>query len=161
MTTTKEGLILSLGRGHNAFYCDESNFHLIGELRPRQPYKYPTLTEAVKTGIRCGVLIDTAGLLKPEDIKRGEDADLYVTSEDVRERIRGAAVVENREETSEDITKSIVMAEEDINDATLKVLTSFVEKNEELSFESLGLTSKPRIDELRSALKKHYGYTKE
>ena len=159
--TTEQPLVFVLGRGHNGFYCPESNFHLIGELRPRQVYPHKELTDAVRAGVRYGILIDINGVLKPEDITVRKGADTYNTSEDLREQIRGTEVVEAKEEqTTEDITKSIVMSEEDIDDATNKVLLAFIENNEDLTLEGLGLSTKPRVEEVRTALKAHYGYIK-
>lgn len=166
--TQKQPLLLALGRGYNGFYCPETRFHLIGVMKPQAIYPSETLSEDVKRGLRGGSLIDVNKVLTEADVAPSKGFSEHITSGEVKkalavkheEKIK-AEEEEGKEPVSLDEQAGEMMSEADIDAATGKVLLSFVEKAEDLTLEGLGLNAKPRVEDLREALKKHFGYIAE
>lgn len=166
--TQKQPLLLALGRGYNGFYCPETRFHLIGVMKPQAIYPSATLSEDVKRGLRGGSLIDVNKVLTEADVAPGKGFTQNITSGDVKkdlavkqeEKLK-AEEAQGKEQVAIDQQVGELMSEADLDAATGKVLLAFVEKTEGLTLEGLGLNAKPRVEDLRDALKKHFGYITE
>ncbi len=166
--TQKQPLLLALGRGYNGFYCPETRFHLIGVMKPQAIYPSATLSEDVKRGLRGGSLIDVNKILTEEDVAPGKGFTAHVTSGEMKKELAikqeeqiKADEAKGQEPVAIDNQVGELMSEADLDAATGKVLLAFVDKTDGLTLEGLGLTAKPRVEDLREALKKHFGYITE
>ena len=163
----KKPIVLGLGRGYNGFYCPETRFHLIGVMRPTGVYPSDVLSEDVKRGLRGGSLIDVNKVLTEADILPGKNFVQHTSSGDVKKILAVKQEEQAKEESNEGTSPSLdervgtMLSEADIDTGSSKVLLAFVEKTEGLTLEGLGLSSKPRVDDLRDALKLHFGYITE
>ena len=161
-------VVLALGRGYNSFFCPETRFHLIGVMRPSGVYPSKTLSEDVKRGLRGGSLIDVNKVLTEADVLPGDKFAQHTTSGEVKKKLAVQAEEQLKEadakgEEQKPLNETVgsIMSETDIDTATSKVLLAFIEKHEDLTLEGLGLSSKPRVDDMRNALKLHFGYITE
>lgn len=170
----KQPLILSLGRGYNGFYCPETRFHLIGNLRPQGIYPAAVLSEDVKRGLRGGTLVDVNGLLKKEDLAPAKGVQTPINSSERKKAILIQADEIAKQEQKLDMQdenykddyvtpnfndqQGALLSESDIQSASKKELVAFIEKTEELDLEALKLNSRSTLDDMKEALMTHYGY---
>ncbi|MNP05719.1 hypothetical protein D3C76_976770 [compost metagenome] len=178
---------IRLGRGRNGFFCPESRFHLMGGVKPQDnwPAAAP-LTQAVKTGLGAGSLVDVYGtipaeaLLTPKQLRKlaeggkvvEEDEDFIMDDDDDKQPAGGGNAPDSNanadanddanagsDDDNEDgkAPEGDKLTEEQIDGSTLKNLKAFI-KEKELSMEDLGLNSRSDLDEYRHALKVHFGY---
>lgn len=176
---TVESYLIGLGRGRSGFFCPESRFHLMGGVKPQEfwPVAAP-LTSAVKVGLRAGSLRDVYGnipfeayaskkeLAKLAKSALSEDEDFIMDDEDQTGGKQPAKdpVDPNAGSGSDDdeggkapTPDGDKLTEAQIDEASLKDLKAFI-KDHELSMEDLGLNSRSNLDEVRHALKVHFGY---
>jgi hypothetical protein len=160
MAEEKQPILLRLGRGHNGFYCPESRFHLVGVIKPQAhwPADKPFTTD-VKRALRGGTLVDInkVAALNDLEIKSMEGLPMN-TSDRKKEQLLAAEEAQKQaQEKGEEIKpeQSDILSESDITGAEKKELVSFMKKNE-LDLE--GINSRSNTDELKEALKKHFGY---
>lgn len=163
MTEDKQPILLALGRGHNGFYCPQSRFHLVGKLKPQAhwPADLP-FTDDIKRGVLSGTLIDVNKVLTFDKVNYEFTADTPVNSGDRKkqqlidaEEAAKKAVEEGRD--PEDKEQGELLSESDIDESEKKDLLAFIKKND-LQLE--GLNSRSNLDEVKAALKLHFGYTK-
>jgi hypothetical protein len=167
MAEEKQPILLGLGRGYNGFYCPETRFHLVGVMRPQAhwPVDRP-LTDDVKRALRGGTLVDVNGVLASEDVEFKVTESTPSSSSD-RKKAQLLAKEEEQKQAQEDGTadeegnpkkeQGELLSEPDIDEASAKDLKEFVKKNK---LELEGINSRSNADELKEALKLHFGYIK-
>ncbi|WP_422661763.1 hypothetical protein ACK8P5_25755 (plasmid) [Paenibacillus sp. EC2-1] len=61
--------IIKLARGYNGFFCPQTRFHLIGNIKPQAQYPADLpLSDSIKRGLRGGTLIDVNKVFSKEDL---------------------------------------------------------------------------------------------
>lgn len=153
----EQDILLALGRGYNGFYCPASRFHLIGVVRPQGfwPKGLP-LTEDAKRAIAGGTIVDVNGVLSTEDVKFQIHGTTPLSSND-RKKIQQVEMEEQGVDIGmEDYTPDkAIMSEPDIDSATKKEIDAFIKKN---AIVLEGVNSRTNLDDLKDALKIHFGY---
>lgn len=153
----QKDILLALGRGYNGFYCPESRFHLIGVVKPQAYWpKGLPLSEDAKRAIAGGTIVDVNNALSTEDVKFQIHGATPMSSNDRKK----AQQVEMEEQgvdvgTEEYVADKAIMSEPDIDSATKKELDAFIKKN---AIVLDGVNSRTNLDDLKDALKVHFGY---
>lgn len=162
----KQPILLALGRGYNGFFCPESRFHLVGVVKPQAHWpEKVALTKDVKRGLRGGTLVDVNKVLTPEDIDFKITADTPISATDRKkqqlldaenEQVEASEAGELKEDGTVNKEQGTLLSEPDIDTANKTELISFIKKNE---IELEGINSRSTADDLKEALKLHFGYT--
>lgn len=161
----QQPILLRLGRGHNGFYCPESRFHLVGVIKPQALWpEGKELTTDVKRGVRTGTLVDVNKVLTEKDLELNNIGSLPFNTAD-RKKAQLIAQEEEQKEATEQGTlkedgtvpaeQGELLSEPDIDSADKKTLQAFIKDNN-ITLE--GINSRSTADELKTALKLHFGY---
>lgn len=172
--------LISLGRGHNGFFCPDSRFHLMGGVKPQAywPAAAP-LTQAVKVGLRAGSLRDVNGTIPLEayyykgknvvaaqPVKPESDDDDFIMDDDDKSPANDGKTPEGdgkdqapggNDGNDGNAPDGDKLTEEQIDATGRKDLLAYIKKHD-IDMATLDLNSRSTEEDIKNALKIHFGY---